>query len=257
MKRLLLSIASVLGIVWRLLPESLRMGFFSGLFVLESRQNDAAEGLRRLLAMRDRIDWVTNERAMAYGSGEHPKHRLTGYHDFFVEHIADGERVLDVGCGYGAVARSIARARPSSSVTGIDQNPGRLAQARSADNPANLSFVEGDATKSVPSGPWDAVVLSNVLEHIAERPAFLLALQEATAARRYLVRVPLFEREWQMALRRELGVDFRSDADHKIEHTLAEFRDELSQAGLEAVELKTLWGEIWADCRPCAQSSAS
>jgi SAM-dependent methyltransferase len=251
MKRLLLSIANVLGLVWRLLPESLRMGLFSGLFVLESRQLDSAAGLRRLLALRDRLDWVTNERAMAYGNGEHPKHRLMPYHAFFIEHIADGECILDVGCGYGAVARSIALARPACRVMGIDQDRPRLAQARAADNPVNLSFVEGDATQAVPSGPWDAVVLSNVLEHIVDRPNFLRALQTATAAQRYLVRVPLFEREWQMALRRELGVDFRSDADHKIEHTLAEFRDELFRAGLQAVELRTLWGEIWADCRPC------
>jgi hypothetical protein len=94
------------------------------------------------------------------------------------------------------------------------------------------------------------VVLSNVLEHISKRVDFLRALQASTGASRYLIRVPLFERDWQMALRRELGVDFRSDDDHKIEHTLAEFQAEISKAGLRPVELQTMWGEIWADCRP-------
>ena len=187
---------------------------------------------------------------MAYGLGEHPKHRLTDYHKFFLRCINDGERVLDVGCGYGAVARSIARAYPRCDVVGMDQDTLRLAQARASSNPPNLQFVEGDTTKTVPAGRWDAVVLSNVLEHIEERVRLLLALQVATRASRYLIRVPLFERDWQMALRRELGVDFRSDDDHKIEHTLAEFQAEISEAGLRTVELQTMWGEIWADCRP-------
>lgn len=250
MKRLALLIADILGLIWRMFLGSLRTGLLTGLFVLDSRDGDPAKGLTRLLLLRDRLDWVINERAMAYGRGEHPKHRLTDYHGFFVKHINDGERVLDVGCGYGAVARSIARAYPRCEVTGIDQDNPRLAQARSSDNPANLEFVEGDATQTMPAGPWNVVVLSNVLEHIEERVHFLKVLQMATRASRYLIRVPLFERDWLMALRRELGVDFRSDDDHKIEHTLAEFQAEISKAGLRPVELQTMWGEIWADCRP-------
>lgn len=228
----------------------------TGLMVLDSRHPDPAVGLRRLLVLRDRLDWVINERAMVYGRGEHPKHRLTNYHTFFVGRIRDGERVLDVGCGYGAVGRSLARAYPRCEVTGIDQDMPRLAQARASGNPANLLFVEGDVTQAVPSGPWDAVVLSNVLEHVEERALFLTALQTATRASRYLIRVPLFERDWQMALRRELGVDFRSDDDHKIEHTLAEFLAEMSEAGLKPIELQTMWGEIWADCRPVGDDAS-
>lgn len=250
MKGFVLLIADMLGLMWRILPGGFRTGLLTGLFVLDSRNRDSVKGLIRLLSLRDRLDWVINERAMKYGRGEHPKHRLTNYHQFFVEHINDGERVLDVGCGYGAVARSIARAYPRCEVTGIDQDKPRLTQARASDNPANLQFVEGDATETVPSGPWNVVVLSNVLEHIRERVYFLKALQTATRASRYLIRVPLFERDWQMALRRELGVDFRSDDDHKIEHTLAEFQAEICKAGLKPVELQTMWGEIWADCRP-------
>lgn len=249
MKRSLRLIADCLATVWRLLPGRLRLGVLTGLFVLESRDRDPASGLKRLLAARDRLDLVTNERAMVYGNGEHPKHRLTDYHRFFIDRIAEGERILDIGCGYGAVGRSIACARRQCRVLGIDLDKQRLAQARASDNPPNLSFLEGDVTLGVPDGGWDVVVLSNVLEHINDRSAFLRDLQHTTGAARILIRVPLFEREWQMALRRELGLDFRSDGDHKIEHTLAEFHDELEQAGLSPVELQTLWGEIWADCR--------
>lgn len=248
MKSFALILANALSVVWRALPSRLRAGFITGLLVLDSRHPDPAQGLRRLLAIRDRLDLVINERAMVYGSGEHPKHRLTDYHRFFINRINDGDRVLDIGCGYGAVARSIARAHPGCTVVGIDMNKSRLASAIAADNPANLSFIEGDATQAVPDGSWNVVVLSNVLEHITNRSEFLRALISSTGAPKFLIRVPLFEREWQMALRRELGVNFFSDDDHKIEHTLTEFRGELSKGGLVLSELVTLWGEIWADC---------
>lgn len=250
MKKFGLMIADMLGALWQLLPARLRLVLLKGLFVLESRGADTSKGLARLFALQDALEHVVNERAMVHGKGEHPKHRLTDYHQFFVTHITDGERVLDVGCGYGAVARSVARAYPNAQVTGLDYDKGRLSQARASDNPPNLSFVESDATKSVPRGPWDAVILSNVLEHIADRIGFLSALIATTKARRFLIRVPLFERDWKMPMRRAVGANYYSDPDHKIEPMQSEFRDETDRAGLIIDELITPWGEIWAVLRP-------
>jgi SAM-dependent methyltransferase len=245
-KRTLLAIADVLGLLWQIIPQRLRHIFVKGLFVLESRGHDSGAALARLFAIQDDLEHVVNERALAYGRGEHPKHRLIGYHTFFIERIADGQQVLDIGCGYGAVARSIARARPNARVIGVDNDKGRLLQAHAALNPENLAFVESDATKSVPKGAWDVVVLSNVLEHIADRVGFLGALIATTGAERFLIRVPLFERDWKLPMRRELGANYFSDPDHKIEPMLSEFRMETNEAGLAVDELMTVWGEIWA-----------
>ena len=234
---------------WRLVPGNLRTGYLTGLFVLDSRSPDPAEGLRRLMTLKDKLEWVINERAMAYGCNEHPKHRLMQYHEFFINRIEDGQRVLDIGCGYGAVARSIARERTRCKVTGMDIDERRLTQACAMENPANLSFYKGDATREVPSGGWDVVVMSNVLEHVVDRIGFLIKIQEISNAARYLVRVPLFERDWQLPLRRELGVNYFSDNDHKIEHRLEEFLAEITDAGLNINEIITMWGEIWANCQ--------
>lgn len=253
MKALGLRIANALSVVWLLIPRRLRLLLLKGLFVLELRGSDTGQGLARLFAVQDALEHVVNERAMVHGKGEHPKHKLTRYHDFFVAHIADDERVLDVGCGYGAVARSIARAHPKAQVTGVDYDKAKLAQARASDNPANLAFVEADATKSVPPGPWDVVVLSNVLEHIVDRPGFLTALIANTGAQRFLIRVPLFERDWKLPMRRAVGANYYSDPDHKIEPSEQEFRAETTRAGLNVVELSTPWGEIWAVLRPSGQ----
>jgi len=64
-----------------------------------------------------------------------------------------------------------------------------------------------------------------------------------------LIRVPLFERDWQMPLRKELKINYYSDYDHKIEHTLQEFNNEVKMSGLQIKEIKTIWGEIWANCQ--------
>ena len=45
---------------------------------------------------------------------------------------------------------------------------------------------------------------------------------------------------------RELGIDYFSDNDHKIEHSIVEFKKEISDSKLIIKEMKTLWGEIWA-----------
>jgi ubiquinone/menaquinone biosynthesis C-methylase UbiE len=246
-RRSILAIADMLALIWRLLPTRFRHSLITGLYVVESR-GDAAQGLRRLFALQDRLDWVTNERAMAYGNGVHPKHRLMRYHDFFVDRISNGMRVLDIGCGYGAVARSIATRVTGSTVVGVETNRERLAQARVGDVPRNLSFVEADARRNLPAGPWNVVVLSNILEHIEDRVEFLKSVLRQAQPERVLIRVPLFERDWKMPLRRELGVNYFSDSEHFIEHRLNELHDELRAAGLQPIETVTLWGEIWTCC---------
>lgn len=226
-----------------------------GLFVAESRSGDPAYGLRRLFALSDRLELAINERATVYGNGIHPKHRLTRYHDFFVNRIEKEAQVLDIGCGIGTVSRSIASRVPGCIVVGIELDKERLALARSGAALPNLRFIEADARSSLPPGHWNVVVLSNILEHIEDRVGFLRDILRQAAPEKILVRVPLFERDWKLPLRRELGIGYFSDADHFIEHQLDEFHMEVRTAGLNAVEVITLWGEIWAECRPMPKAN--
>ena len=94
----------------------------------------------------------------------------------------------------------------------------------------------------------DKVILSNVLEHIDNRIEFIENLKLITKAKYFLIRVPLFERDWQIPLMRELGIEYFSDNDHKIEHSIAEFKKEISDSKLIIKEMQTLWGEIWVIC---------
>lgn len=248
MKSVVLALAAAVSWIYRLIPARLRHGVLFGLFVLEGRSGDPKSGLRNLFTVWDKLDLAISERAMAYGGGQHPKHRLTDYHGFFTGNIAADARVLDIGCGYGAVAATIAADAPHRQVTGIDIDPANIAQARATNNLPNLTFVQADALAGLPDGPWDVVVLSNILEHIDARVDFLRTVIANARPHQVLIRVPLFERHWHLPLRAELGVSFVSDPDHKIEHRLADLHDEVTAAGLAIGDTQTLWGEIWCAC---------
>lgn len=203
--------------------------------------------LRWLCRLDNLLYRATSRAAVWYGGGLHVKHRLTAYHDFFVARVAPGERALDVGCGNGALAADLAHR--GVSVTGIDRDRAAILEARARHGASGARFVEGDANR-LPEDRYDVVILSNVLEHLDDRVGFLGRLFAGTGARRVLVRVPLFERDWRVPLKRELGVDFRLDPTHRVEYTFAEFEAEVAAAGLVVQERETRWGEIWAVCRP-------
>jgi len=65
-----------------------------------------------------------------------------------------------------------------------------------------------------------------------------------------LIRVPLFERDWRVPLKRELGVEWRLDSTHMTEYTLESFAEEIAGAGLSIIHQEVRWGEIWAEVRP-------
>ena len=98
-KYYILKLANFLAFFWRLIPEFIRLKLFFGFFVLESRGNEKT-GLKQLFLIKDKLDLVINERALVLGDGVHPKHKLTNYHNFFIENVNNGENVLDIGCGY-------------------------------------------------------------------------------------------------------------------------------------------------------------
>lgn len=211
----------------------------------------AEEALRLLLIMDTRFYHLEKKIAVVYGGGIHPKHRHMRYHDFFVERIPSGSKVLDVGCGNGAVDYDVAQ-KSGANILGIDLRAENIQQAREQFSHPNIRYVVGDALTDLPNEPFDYVILSNVLEHIKERVAFLNALNKNASLRAILIRVPLFERDWRVPLKQELNLEWRLDTDHKTEYTLESFREEILQAGLKIEYQEVRWGEIWAEVAPNA-----
>jgi ubiquinone/menaquinone biosynthesis C-methylase UbiE len=86
--------------------------------------------------------------------------------------IADGQRVLDVGCGSGAVTRAIARRVGDRGVAvGLDPSPALLEVARELAREAGLGdrieLYEGSALRlPFPDRSFDAVLCATVLSHV-------------------------------------------------------------------------------------------
>jgi 2-polyprenyl-3-methyl-5-hydroxy-6-metoxy-1,4-benzoquinol methylase len=80
--------------------------------------------------------------------------------------VPSAGRVLEVGCGHGLVSLHLAWAAPSRHVTGSDIDGRKIALARRAAEtfPAAYrpSFVHRE-DGSIPDGPWDAIVIVDVL----------------------------------------------------------------------------------------------
>ena len=249
-KKLILKIADYFSIFWLLVPSKIRKFIFISSFILESRGSKSYSGLIRLFELKKNLEWVINERSIAYDKGVHPKHRLTNYHNFFIDRINDGEVVLDVGCGQAIVAASIANVRKNSLIVGIDINKDNIRKGKNLINSKklrNVKLICGDINDQKELRV-DKIILSNVLEHIDNRIEFIENLKLITKAKYFLIRVPLFERDWQIPLMRELGIEYFSDNDHKIEHSIMEFKKEMSDSKLIIKEMETLWGEIWVSC---------
>jgi release factor glutamine methyltransferase len=77
--------------------------------------------------------------------------------ELLVELADDGQRVLDVGTGSGAIALAIAQERSGVTVTGIDSSPGAVEVARANAQALGLD-VEFMIADLVVGGPYDLVV---------------------------------------------------------------------------------------------------
>ena len=89
--------------------------------------------------------------------------------------VRTGQRVVDVACGTGAVARLLAeRVGTTGKVTGLDVNPAMLAVARLSAPSQSIEWLDGSAVKMpLPDAIFDAVVCQQGLQFFPDRPAAL------------------------------------------------------------------------------------
>jgi len=183
-------------------------------------------------------------------NGLHPKHRLTEYHRFFLINVREGDKVLDLGCGNGALLEEVVSVSKAQAV-GIDFNEENCTKA--AQRFAALGGVQilcEDFTKRRFSEEFDVIILSNVLEHLDGRVNLLGSIASMVNPKAILLRVPMFEREWTVAYKRENGLEYRLDKTHRIEYTEDELRSELNSANLNVESLRCRWGEFLVVASP-------
>ncbi|MDR3572963.1 MAG: class I SAM-dependent methyltransferase [Anaerolineaceae bacterium] len=242
---------------WKLIPINLILAlpgisYEDVIISLISKKTESLEpeaALRFLFHIDQEVYQLESAKAVQYGGGIHPKHRLMNYHDFFVKRLQASDRVVDIGCGNGALSYDIAQLA-GSEVLGIDINAKNIQYAKKHYEHPKIKFVQGDALCDLPNDEFDVIVLSNVLEHLANRTEFLKKVCKSIKPSRLLIRVPLFERDWRIPLRKELKVEWRLDPTHETEYTIESFEKEMEEAGLNIKHIEVHWGEIWSELSP-------
>lgn len=102
---------------------------------------------------------------------------------------------------------------------------------------------------------FDVAVVSNVLEHIEQRPAFLESV--ARWAPKLLIRVPMTNQDWRAALKKEWNLARDTSQAPRTEYTEEQFRNEMTAAHLTIQKMIFGWGEIWAVVIPSVTSDLS
>ncbi|HUP33927.1 MAG TPA: methyltransferase domain-containing protein [Candidatus Limnocylindria bacterium] len=132
--------------------------------------------------------------------------------------LPDGARVLEVGCGTGAVTRVLAAWPGVSEAIGVDPSPVFLARARElAVGLRTIAFEEADG-RGLPfaGSTFDAVVFHTTLCHVPD-PA--LMLQEGVRVLRPGGRLAVFEGDYATAtVAREAGDPLNACAGAFREH---------------------------------------
>jgi len=201
-----------------------------------------------LLDLEMRLYSLTGHESCRYGGGEHTKIKHIKYHKFFCNNIVPDEEVFDVGFGKGSLPYKMAL--KGAIVTGIELSKENYLLAKKKYSHPNISFIHGNVLKDLPNKSVNTITLSNVLEHIKDRINLIKTIQEKLNPRKWLIRVPMYERDWRVPLMDELGVDYRLDKTHFIEFTLDEFINEIKLSGLYIDKIDCRWGEILCIAKP-------
>ena len=78
------------------------------------------------------------------------------------------DRVVDLGCGDGALTAALAARWPGALVEGVDRSPEMIARAEPRTIPGRLRFVRADVRDWRPDAPVDVVVSNAALQWVPE-----------------------------------------------------------------------------------------
>lgn len=87
--------------------------------------------------------------------------------------VGNGQRVLELGCGYGVISRQLSRGQ-GCQVTGVELDAGSAEQARPYLDALYVGTLEGEDWLRAVHAEYDVIVCADVIEHLRD-PAHTLA----------------------------------------------------------------------------------
>jgi SAM-dependent methyltransferase len=213
----------------------------------------APTALRVVMRLHNHIYDLCGILAVSVNSGIHPKHQILRYKEWFLDRIEVNDVVLDVGSNTGSMP--LLMANKCRYVYGIEIDSSLAKKAAEICVKENIEILTGDATAYDYKfcKPITCVTLSNVLEHIENRVDFLRRIVSVVvwsnpASKKFLIRVPALDRDWLSVFKKEVGVEYRLDRTHAVEHTQQQIIEELAEAGLQIESIETRFGEYYLVC---------
>lgn len=204
------------------------------------------------------------ERPYIHGTSDREQRRLVEQAELLHTLLADnlelhrGERLLEIGCGVGAVLGQIGQAHPEARLSGIDISPAQITTARRHLEDLGLGGAElvvGDAAQLPwPEHQFDRVRLVWVVEHLVDP---LAVLREARRVLRLGGTIHLTETDYASlrvsppdpAIEAFLAAFVAHFNRHGDAHAGPRLGPLLSQAGFNAVDNRMVGIHLWCPDR--------
>ncbi len=90
--------------------------------------------------------------------------------------LPDAERILDLGCGVGQLARELALGRPASEIVGCDASPEMIERAKNDYTAANLRYQLATVEALDRGSGFDAIVCTHAFPYFPDKPASMAAM---------------------------------------------------------------------------------
>lgn len=198
--------------------------------------------LRSIFTFENRLQLLVKELIDTYDN----MYTKEIYYNFFVERLQQNERVLYICYDNRSFSHQIA-SDTGANITTININTTKSSSHHQNIAHIDIKLFQENIDKILPEGYFDTIILPDTLAYISNRVEFLRIVQKYLHPHRFLIHVPIFERDWHVLLKQKLGIEWHSDLTPPIEYTQEQLSCELTCAGLSFTELQIRWGDIWCE----------
>ena len=144
-------------------------------------------------------------------------------------------RILDVGCGDGAIVKRLRDAFPAAHICAVDLDDVRLQRAQAYCD--GVTFCQGDvAALPFRDGAFPVVLCHHVVEHVPDDRRVLAECRRVLAAGGLFVLGIPQEYSWPGRIVRTIHHRLYAEGEHINFYTIATMRERLARAGFCRVE---------------------